>query len=311
MNLLVFLLQTTVDSKELAERMDSIRRVSHNFAQTLVTDPDTALKQLGQDAIDFGLKVLAALAIYFIGIWVIGRIKKVLAQMFTRRKTDKTLASFVTSFISFTLTVLLVVMTVSALGVNTTSLAALLAAGGMAIGMALSGTVQNFAGGIMLLAFKPFKVGDFIEAQGFAGTVAEMTIVSTKLTLPDNRYVSLPNGSLSNGTINNYTRNPYRRVEWKISLAYGTDAQACRDLLLKLLKEDKRVLDSTTKGAGDPMTALLSLDDSAIVFVVRGWVKPADYWDVFFDYNQRAYTVLPENGFGFPFPQMDVHIQNQ
>ncbi|MBQ9597557.1 MAG: hypothetical protein IJR34_04840, partial [Bacteroidales bacterium] len=121
MNLLVFLLQTTVDSKELAERMDSIRRVSHNFAQTLVTDPNTALRQLGQDAIDFGLKVLAALAIYFIGIWVIGRIKKVLARMFTRRKTDKTLASFVTSFISFTLTVLLVVMTVSALGVNTTS----------------------------------------------------------------------------------------------------------------------------------------------------------------------------------------------
>ena len=225
MNLLVFFLQTTVDSKELAEHMDSIRRVSHNFAQTLVTDPDTALKQLGQDAIDFGLKVLAALAIYFIGIWVIGRLKKVLVRMFTRRKTDKTLASFVTSFISFTLTVLLVVMTVSALGVNTTSLAALLAAGGMAVGMALSGTVQNFAGGIMLLAFKPFKVGDFIEAQGFAGTVTEMTIVSTKLTLPDNRFVSLPNGSLSNGTINNYTRNPYRRVEWKISLAYGTDAR--------------------------------------------------------------------------------------
>ena len=149
------------------------------------------------------------------------------------------------------------------------------------------------------------------EAQGFAGTVAEMSIVSTKLTLPDNRFVSLPNGSLSNGTINNYTRNPYRRVEWKISLAYGTDAAACRDLLLKLLKEDERVLDSKTKGAADPMTALFSLDDSAIVFVVRGWVKASDYWDVYFDYNQRAYTILPQNGFGFPFPQMDVHIQNQ
>ncbi len=311
MNLLLSLLQTAVDPKELAEHMDSVRRASQNFAQTLVTDPDTALKQLGQDALNFGLKVLAAIAIYFIGIWVIGRIKKGLARMFVRRKTDKTLASFVSSFISFTLTVLLVVMTVSALGVNTTSLAALLAAGGMAIGMALSGTVQNFAGGIMLLAFKPFKVGDFIEAQGFSGVVTEMSIVSTKLTLTDNRFVSLPNGALSNGAINNYTRNPYRRVEWKISLSYGSDAQVCRDLLVKVLKEDPRVLDSTTKGVADPMAALFSLDDSAIVFVVRGWVKASDYWDVYFDYNQRAYTILPQNGFGFPFPQMDVHLKNQ
>lgn len=310
MNLLVSFLQTTVDPKQLAEHMDSVRLASRAFAQTLAEDPDSALKQLGQDAIQFGLKVLAALAIYFIGAWVIRRIKKLLSRMFTRRNTDPTLSSFVTSFVSFTLTVLLVVMTVSALGVNTTSLAALLAAGGMAIGMALSGTVQNFAGGIMLLGFKPFKVGDFIEAQGYAGTVTGMTIVSTKLTLPDNRVVSLPNGALSNGTINNYTQNPVRRVEWKIGLEYGADSQKVRDLLLRLLKEDKRVLDASHPGAANPMTALFSMDESAVVFVVRGWVSSSDYWDVYFDYNHRAYSALPQNGFGFPFPQMDVHLKN-
>lgn len=310
MNFLFSFLQTAVDPQQIAEQMDSVRLASQAFARTLAENPDSALKQLGQDAIQFGLKVLAALAIYFIGAWVIRRIKKLLSRMFTRRNTDPTLSSFVTSFVSFTLTVLLVVMTVSALGVNTTSLAALLAAGGMAIGMALSGTVQNFAGGIMLLGFKPFKVGDFIEAQGYAGTVTGMTIVSTKLTLPDNRVVSLPNGALSNGTINNYTHNPVRRVEWKIGLEYGADSQKVRDLLLQLLKEDKRVLDASHPGAANPMTALFSMDESAVVFVVRGWVSSSDYWDVYFDYNHRAYNALPQNGFGFPFPQMDVHLKN-
>ncbi len=308
MNILFSLLQTSVDPQEIADHMDSVRVAGQTFAQNLVTDPDSALKQLGQEAIQFGLKVLAALAIYVIGAWLIRRIKKIMANMFVRRKTDPTLSSFVTSFVSFTLTILLIVMAVSALGVNTTSFAALLAAGGMAIGMALSGTVQNFAGGIMLLAFKPFQVGDYIEAQGYSGTVSGMSIVNTQLTLIDNRVVFLPNGALSNGTINNYTRNPIRRAEWKIGLEYGTDAEACRDLLLQLIKEDKRVLDASYPGAADPMVALSSMDDSAIVFIVRAWVKTPEFWDLYFDYNQRVYMALPQKGFGFPFPQMDVHL---
>ncbi|MBO4264113.1 MAG: mechanosensitive ion channel [Bacteroidales bacterium] len=265
------------------------------------------MQQLMHDAIQFGLKVLAALAIYVIGAWLIRRVKKLLQRSFTRKGTDRTIASFVTSFTSVSLTLLLVVLTIGALGVNTTSLAALLAAGGMAIGMALSGTVQNFAGGLMLLAFKPFKVGDFIEAQGYSGTVTDMSIVSTRLTLPDNRSVSLPNGALSNGTINNFTRNLIRRVEWTVAMEYGTDAEACEAMLLSLA-DDPRILDSKTPGAADPFTALSALNESSVVFILRAWVKNEDYWGVYFSINNRIYQELPKAGFRFPYPQLDIHI---
>ena len=201
-----------------------------SFAETLATDPEAALHQLVHDGIEFGLKVLAALAIYIVGAWIIRRVKKAQKKRFERRHTDPTLASFTQSFTSVVLTVLILVLAISALGINTTSLAALLAAGGMAIGMALSGTLQNFAGGIMLLAFKPFRVGDFIEAQGYSGTVTELTIVSTHITLPDNRRVIMPNGVLSNGSINNYTRNPLRRIEWNIGFAYGADEKTVQSV---------------------------------------------------------------------------------
>ena len=302
------LLQPAVDPQQVAHHVDSVRTATRTIAENLVRDPDTTLRQLGQDAIQFGLKVLAALAVYFIGAWLLKLIKRGMQRMFLRRKTDKTLATFLTSFVSFLLTIILIITTVSTLGVNTTSLAALLAAGGMAIGMALSGTVQNFAGGIMLLAFKPFKVGDFIEAQGYSGTVSEMSIVSTKIVTTDNRVVSLPNGALSNGTINNFSRKPIRRVEWKISMEYGTDSDACMALLLQLLKEDKRVLTAKFKGAADPFVAVSGLEESAVVFVIRAWVESADYWNLFFDYNNRVYTELPKRGFKFPFPQLDVHF---
>ena len=303
------LLQAAVDPDKVAQHMDSVRTATRTMAENLITDPHTTLHQLGEDAIQFGLKVLAALAVYFIGAWLIKLTKNLMKKMFVRRKADKTLATFLTSFVSVMLTIILIVMTVSTLGVNTTSLAALLAAGGMAIGMALSGTVQNFAGGIMLLAFKPFRVGDFIEAQGHTGTVSEMSIVSTKIVTTDNRVISLPNGALSNGTINNYSHKDIRRVEWKLNLEYGTDSEACIAALLEVLKADARVLDATTKGAADPFAAVAELGESAVVFVVRAWVNSSDYWNVFFDYNATVYTELPKRGFRFPFPQLDVHIQ--
>ena len=204
---------------------DSVREGARQMIEYAKTDPNGFWQQVGDTMLQFGIKVLGALLIYIVGIWLIGLVKKGLKRMFERRKTERTLASFVTSFVSITLTVLLVVITVSTLGVNTTSLAALLAAGGMAIGMALSGTVQNFAGGLMLLAFKPFKAGDFIEAQGHTGRVMEVNITATKILTPDNRVVILPNGALSNGTINNYSGRPLRRVEWLVSVSYGVDVQ--------------------------------------------------------------------------------------
>ena len=307
MNLLNLLLQAAPEA--LPVDPDSAKVAVQNFAGSLASDPSATLQQLAREGIQFGLKVLAALAIYLVGAWIIRRIKRILTRVFERRGTEKALATFVTSFASIGLTVILIIITVSTLGINTTSLAARLAAGGMAIGMALSGTVQNFAGGIMLMVFKPFKAGDFIEAQGFTGTVTDVTIVSTRLTTLDNRSVVIPNGALSNGNINNFSHNPLRRVDWTVNVKYGNDVQKCIDTLLELVKADGRVIGSEVAGAADPFVALSTLGESGISFTVRAWVRSENYWDVFFAYNRAVYTELPKRGISFPYPQLDVHIQ--
>ena len=292
-----------------ADSLD-LKGSAEKFVEKVTTTPaDVLLKELGNDALQFGLKVLAALAIYFIGAWVIKRIKKLLGNIFERRKTDKAIASFTMSLVSISLTIILIILTVGTLGVNTTSLAAILAAGGMAIGMALSGTVQNFAGGIMLLVFKPFKAGDFIETQGFSGTVSEVNIVSTKLTTTDNRVIVLPNGSLSSGTINNISQNPIRRLEWKIGVEYGSDIDVARKVILEILNKDSRVLHG--KDAPDePYIRLSALLDSSVEVQARCWVRTDDYWDLLWEVNERIYKELPKNGIDFPFPQLDVHLHN-
>ena len=292
-----------------ADSLD-LKGSAEKFVEKVTTTPaDVLLKELGSDALQFGLKVLAALAIYFIGAWVIKRIKKLLGNIFERRKTDKAIASFTMSLVSISLTILLIILTVGTLGVNTTSLAAILAAGGMAIGMALSGTVQNFAGGIMLLVFKPFKAGDFIEAQGFSGTVSEVNIVSTKLTTTDNRVIVLPNGSLSSGTINNISQNPIRRLEWKIGVEYGSDIDVARKVILEILNKDSRVLHG--KDAPDePYIRLSALLDSSVEIQARCWVRTDDYWDLLWEVNELIYKELPKNGIDFPFTQLDVHLHN-
>ena len=292
-----------------ADSLD-LKGSAEKFVEKVTTTPaDVLLKELGNDALQFGLKVLAALAIYFIGAWVIKRIKKLLGNIFERRKTDKAIASFTMSLVSISLTILLIILTVGTLGVNTTSLAAILAAGGMAIGMALSGTVQNFAGGIMLLVFKPFKAGDFIEAQGFSGTVSEVNIVSTKLTTTDNRVIVLPNGSLSSGTINNISQNPVRRLEWKIGVEYGSNIDQTRKVILGILNADARVLHG--KDAPDePNVKLSGLLDSSVEIQARCWVRTDDYWDLLWEINELIYKELPKNGIDFPFPQLDVHLHN-
>ena len=292
-----------------ADSLD-LKGSAEKFVEKVTTTPaDVLLKELGSDALQFGLKVLAALAIYFIGAWVIKRIKKLLGNIFERRKTDKAIASFTMSLVSISLTILLIILTVGTLGVNTTSLAAILAAGGMAIGMALSGTVQNFAGGIMLLVFKPFKAGDFIEAQGFSGTVSEVNIVSTKLTTTDNRVIVLPNGSLSSGTINNISQNPIRRLEWKIGVEYGSDIDVARKVILEILNKDSRVLHG--KDAPDePYIRLSALLDSSVEIQARCWVRTDHYWDLLWEVNELIYKELPKNGIDFPFPQLDVHLHN-
>lgn len=287
---------------------DSLRQVTETIIQKVQEDPNAFWTQLLHNAITFGIKVVIALIVYIIGAWLIKRVKKLLLRIFERRDTERTLASFVSSLVSISMTVLLIIITVSTLGVDTTSLAALLAAGGMAIGMAMSGTVQNFAGGIMLLVFKPFKVGDFITAQGFSGTVTDVSIVSTKIVSTDNHIVVIPNGTLSNGNIDNYSTNPLRRVDLEISVAYGADADRCIETILDIVHGDKRIIDAQTPGAADPFVALSSLNASDITFVVRVWVHTPDYWNVRFDLNKSLYTQLPQQGFEFAYPHMDVTL---
>ena len=287
---------------------DSLRQVTETIIQKVQEDPNAFWTQLLHNAITFGIKVVIALIVYIIGAWLIKRVKKLLLRIFERRDTERTLASFVSSLVSISMTVLLIIITVSTLGVDTTSLAALLAAGGMAIGMAMSGTVQNFAGGIMLLVFKPFKVGDFITAQGFSGTVTDVSIVSTKIVSTDNHVVIIPNGTLSNGNIDNYSANPLRRVDVEISVAYGSDADRCIETILNIVHDDKRIIDAQTPGAADPFVALSSLNASDITFVVRVWVHTPDYWNVRFDLNKSLYTQLPQQGFEFAYPHMDVTL---
>ena len=295
--------------QSITNPVDSVKVAASDFAEALATNPSEAFRQLGIEAIHFGLKVLLAIIIYIIGAWLIKLVKRALKKYFEARKTDKTVASFVTSFSAAALTVLLIVLTVSTLGVNTTSLAALLAGGGVAIGMALSGTLQNFSGGLLILAFKPFKVGDFIEAQGYAGTVAEMSIVSTRINLPDNRSVTIPHGTLANGNINNYTKNPIRRLEWTVNMEYGVDSEACEACLLEIVRQNEMILDESTPGAANPFAAISNMSDSSVTFVIRGWVRNENYWDAYFAVNDAIYKKLPESGFKFPFPQLDIHLK--
>ena len=304
---MLFQLLQSASATAAADTLD-LQKATEEFVEKIATTPaDQLLSEFGDKAIAFGLKVLAALAIYIIGAWIIKKIKKMVHNIFVRRKTEHSIASFVESLVSIALTVFLVIFTISALGVNTTSLAALLAAGGMAIGMALSGTVQNFAGGIMLLVFKPFKAGDFIEAQGYSGTVSEVSIVSTKLTTTDNRIIVIPNGSLSNGTINNYSQNRFRRLEWLVDVEYGASSEKMKEVLMSIIRDEKRILRAPEVPA-DPMVALNALRDSSVQYVMRAWVRSEDYWSVLYDVNEVIYNRVPENGIGFPFPQLDVHI---
>ena len=308
---------------------DSVRQGARQMIEYARTDPEGFWQIFVEKATQFGIKVLAALLIFIIGIFLVRWAKNALKRMFLRRKTEPTIASFVTSFASISLTVLLIVVTVSALGVDTTSLAALLAAGGLAVGMALSGTVQNFAGGIMLLAFKPFNAGDFIVAQGTTGRVVEVNITATKILTPDNRVVILPNGALSNGVINNFNGRPLRRVEWSVSVSYGVDAAKCKEAILAILDSEERILKADTDmkklykqlnitayqlstvnyrmdAIPAPFVALKSLNESDITFVVRAWVRADDYWDVFFGLQERFYTELPQQGFTFAYPHIEL-----
>ena len=273
------------------------------LATTPVSDwlPDLVKEYL----VPFGIKLVAAIVVLILGRWVIKLIKKGLTKVLLRGNTDPSLNSFVMSLVSVLLTFFLILAIVGILGINTSSLVALLASAGLAIGMALSGTLQNFAGGVMIMLFKPFKVGDFIAAQGYEGRVNSIQIFSTHILTPDNKTVILPNGALSTGPVTNFNKETDRRLDWVFSISYGDDYDQAKAVLQRLCDADARILKEPA-----PIIELIKMSDSSIDITVRARVKPEDYWAVFFRMNELVYKTFPEEGLHFPFPQVDVHVKN-
>ena len=304
-------IMTQIDS---ISRRDSLNAVQSELASVVeklsTTSTTDLLKEFIDNAIRFGLKVLAAFLIYMLGAWVIKKIKAALARGFEKRETDIGIASFVQSIVSIALTIVLIIVTVGTLGIDTSSIAALLTGGGLAIGLALNGTVQNFAGGLMILVFKPFKAGDYIEMEGHAGTVTEINITSTKLTTSDHRVIIIPNGMISSEVINNYSGRQMRRLEILVDVEYGSNADQTKELLHEIIKADSRILTVEEGAPADPLVVLSTLKDSSVEFMMRVWVKREDFWPTKFSLNEEIYKKLPENGINFPFPQLDVNIKN-
>ncbi|MBR6141325.1 MAG: mechanosensitive ion channel [Bacteroidaceae bacterium] len=263
---------------------------------------DRVIEQAAAIGMQAGKSLLLAIIIAVVGRYAIKFINRLVARMLERRNVEPTVQTFLKSFVNITLIVLLIITVVGTLGVNTTSLAALLASAGLAVGMALSGNLQNLAGGIILLFLKPFKVGDFIEAQGVSGTVKAIQIFHTILTTVDNKELFVPNGALSSGNIMNYTKNDLRRVDFTISVEYGTDTEKVKQVTLNLIKEDGRI-----KQEPSPVIAIKELGDNGVSFVLRVWAKASDYWNIFFDMNERIYKAYNEAGINFPFPQLQIH----
>ena len=262
------------------------------------------LPQLVKDyLVPLGIKILVSIVILVIGRWVIKLVKNRMANGLMRKHADPTLHSFLSNLISVILNFILIIIIISILGVNTSSLVALLASAGLAIGMALSGTLQNFAGGVIIILFRPFKVGDFISAQGQEGLVKEIQIFNTIILTTDNKVIHIPNGILSTGVMTIFTKEDTRRVDWTFSISYGDDYDKAKSVLLRLCQEDQRILKDPL-----PFVEIANLNTSSVDLRVRVWVKSTDYWPVFFAMNEKVYKTLPEEGLHFPFPQVDVHM---
>lgn len=287
---------------------DSVQKA--NLAQTIdkVVNMDYREFFTGilNDAVWILLKLLLAVAIYMIGRWIVRRIVQLLDVAFERRKVDISLRMFVRNAVKVVFMLLLILIVVQTLGVNVTSVIALFSAATLAIGMALSGTAQNFAGGVMILVMKPYRVGDFISAQGQSGTVREIKLFSTVITTGDNQTIYIPNNAIATAIIDNYSTADLRRVDWTIGISYGDDVDAARKALLEILASDTRILAQPA-----PVVWVAELADSAVNLTVRAWTRNADYWDVFFQNNERFYKRLPEHGINFPFPQVDLHLKQE
>lgn len=258
---------------------------------------------LGDWALDTGWLVLKVVLVLLIGRWLIKRIDRLIDKVFTRRAVDTSVNTFIRSMLRIVGWLIVIMLIVSVAGIKTTSIAALIAAAGFAVGMALSGTLQNFAGGILILLLKPFRTGDYIQAQGYEGTVMEIKLFSTIIRTSDNKTVIVPNGGLSTSIINNFSASGTRRVEWVFSITYGDSYDKARETIKELLDAEQRILSSPPY-----FIALKDLTPSSVDIIVRAWTDSGDFWDVFFDMNEKIYKIFPQRGLDIPNNKIDVSV---
>ncbi len=260
-------------------------------------------EKLSGIALAWAPKLAGALLVLVLGLWIVKLFIKGLKKMLSKRKIDPSLLSFIASFLGALLRVLVVISVMGMAGIQMTSFIALLGAAGLAMGMALSGTLQNFAGGVIILIFRPFNVGDYIQAQGHAGIVREITIFTTHLNTVDNKVIILPNGPLATNDLVNYTKEETRRIDWTFGIAYGDKLDDFKRALNDFIKEDQRIFTEP-----EPFIGLTELADSSVNLTVRVWAKTSDYWNIFFEMNEKVYTRFADYGLHIPFPQMDIHL---
>ena len=294
-------LLTVVDTLAVNEAVNIPEAIS-SIASLTVSDIYDAVTSF---ALTFVIKLVQIALIWFVGRWLGRRLINIVKAVMDRRAGNETVRGFLLSLIDVVIMLVLLIIIIGVIGIDTSSFIALFASAGVAVGMALSGTLQNFAGGVIILLFRPFKVGDFIEAQGVSGTVKEIQIFNTLVHTGDNKVILLPNGPVSTGIINNYSREPKRRLDFTFSIAYGDDYEKAREVLLRLVKEDSRVLDNPAA----PFVALSALGASSIDITVRVWCKQEDYWGIKFDLNKKVYEIFPKEGLNFPYQTLTLHVE--
>ena len=261
------------------------------------------VKYLTSAGLTIGATIIKVALIWIIGRWLSKRLVTLVKKLMVKKNTDASIQTFLVSLIDIVALIVLLIIIISVVGIDTSSFIALFASAGVAIGMALSGTLQNFAGGVMVLLFRPYKVGDYIEAQGQAGTVKEIQIFNTLLQTPDNRIIIVPNGPLSTGIINNYSREATRRVDFSFSISYGDDFELAKEVLMEIIEKDARILKTPA-----PFIELGKMNASSIDITVRVWCNAADYWGIFFDMNKSVYSTFPDKGLNFPYNTITVNM---
>ncbi len=287
---------------------DTLATAGSDFMSTISgMSPDEIKQAVTTFVLSLSIKLIKVLLIWFVGRWILKRVVNLLKHVMIKHVDNESVRTFVISIIDVVVMILLILMIIGVLGIDTSSFIAIFASAGVAIGMALSGTLQNFAGGVMILLFRPFKVGDFIEAQGVAGVVKQIQIFNTVVHTGDNKVILLPNGAVSTGIINNYSREPQRRLDMVFSISYGNDFEKAKAVLQKLIAEDSRVLNEPAA----PFIELGELAASSIDIVVRVWCNQADYWAIKFDLNKKVYEVFPKEGLEFPFQTFTVNVTKE